>query len=147
MLNIDLRTATRLVEESIKERGEEYVYEAPAYGCAYVASRYDEDVASEVATGPSCLVGAALIRGGIDPQWFIDECCNEGPVLDVLEALAHQGLATYDPGAEGYLQRVQYSQDNGAAWGEAHRRALKGQKFRKVGDVGSWVYEMDNTVE
>lgn len=128
MLELDLEKAQFLVDQAIKQKGEEYTYEKDEYGnCAYV--HYDEIVVGgpdewgDVQKEPDlstckmgCLVGAALIKGGIEPAWFVEAGMNTEFASDVLESLHYANLISYTEEARAYLARLQESQDKGAPW-------------------------------
>ena len=139
MLELDLEKAQFLVDQAIKQKGEEYVYEKDEYGnCSYV--HYEEivvggpdewgDVQKEPDLGTckmGCLVGAALIKGGIAPEWFVESGMNTESAADVLSSLNRHGLISYTEEAERYLSRLQESQDKGAPWRIADALSRSGE--------------------
>lgn len=128
VLQLDIQTAHALVEAAILDQGEDYVYpNAGTASCQYVEVAYADG--EYIATGPSCLVGSALIKGGIDPQWFAPDERNDQGSHDVLNDLYRDGLVEYSQEAEDYFALVQASQDAGATWGDSHKYALKGMQF------------------
>jgi hypothetical protein len=143
MLELDLEKAQFLVDQAIKQKGEDYTYEKDEYGnCAYV--HYDEIVVGgpdewgDVQKEPDldtckmgCLVGAALIKGGIEPEWFVETGNNTEPASTVLYALSVNDRITYTREADEYLTRLQESQDKGAPWRIADALSRSGEVWVK----------------
>lgn len=119
--------AVRLVEESIAERGSDYVYEPLVdrgdydhnIGCAYVHRDGHGDPI------PGCLVGMALIKWGVDPEVFDEHEINvDHDSTSVITKLREEGsLGGIDPYAEIFFQRVQAVQDRQESWGSALTKA------------------------
>lgn len=126
-LHIDLYKARELVSQAIEERGEGYVYKQSTGVCLYVhdTETYNPDreqweIDFSVGT-PGCLVGAALMKGGVRPEAFAS--FNDRNSSEALARLQADGVLTYTLAAEVYLGRAQACQDEGWAWGEARRQA------------------------
>ena len=128
VLHLDLDKAKFLVDQSIKQRGETYVYEKDqGLFCTYVhdTSTWDDDAEDYVTDyecgTPGCLVGLALIKGGVPQDGF--KGVNQEGSYSALAALRDRGYLTYDEAAADYLANLQQMQDDGLPWGEARKRA------------------------
>lgn len=142
---LDLAKAQFLVDQAIKQKGEDYVYPRAGGGsCVYVDTviehgpEYGE--IREVPTCPSCLVGYALVKAGVDQEWFLEREINDGSASEVLGALRDDGIIMRDDEVEEYFSTVQRNQDAGVPWGEADKRARKGEYFvgRYRSNNGKW---------
>jgi hypothetical protein len=148
MLNLTLDKAVELVEQAVASKPEGYKYEAPEGPgvCLYVdydTSTWNEELEEYEASNyrPGCLVGTALILGGIPQDKFLQGSLNEQGVGDLLGALQIDQNLTFDSDAARYLDILQGSQDKGATWADAHERALNGQRAVKDYTLGGlyWV--------
>jgi len=132
MLDLKLDKAVELVEQAIASKPEGYAYKGPDGICMYVDydETYNDSTEEYDRTDfrPGCLVGTAVILGGIEQDDLLQGTRNQKNCGDLLADLRYSGLLTYDQDAARYLELLQLSQDNGATWSEAHKRALKGQR-------------------
>lgn len=114
METIDARRALELLTDLVDEVGEDFVYEKVVdpfdniLKCAYVDAEWRG----------SCMVGHALIRAGLNPQWF-DGTRNTS--LSAI-ALVHH-LPDVDLGASQVFYAAQSVQDDGQTWGRALTKA------------------------
>jgi len=151
MLNLNLDKAVELVELAIASKPEGYKYEVPEGPgvCLYVdydTGTWDEETEEYEQSNfrPGCLVGTALILGGIPQDNFLKGSLNEQGSNDILAALKDDGLITFDTHSAHYLDMLQGSQDKGATWAEAHERTLKGQRAVKDYSDGGSIYWVSN---
>jgi hypothetical protein len=127
MSEITYDKALSTIREIVSEFGEDYVYERVASGCRYVSNG-----------APSCIVGHALIRWGVNPDlvnsWDTDQALVEvnGEMTfrpdgkyasqfawDALRGLRRDGHLEITDEAVAFLDAVQWEQDHGTPWGEA----------------------------
>lgn len=124
-LELTLVKARELVERAIEEKGSDYVY-----------GKYDDDACLYVhglgdwgsEPTPGCIVGCALILGGLDVTDFIG--INELSAPAALDELSKRGLVHTSDEAQTYLEILQTNQDRGKTWGEANEKALQGLIWR-----------------
>lgn len=114
-LELTLEKAKELVGQAIEEKGANYAYPGLGGVCVYVEN-----------CEPSCLVGAALVNGGVDPMRFIELEINTMGSRDALETLHAHGDIDVSASAKRYFDSLQNSQDNGIPWGEANEKAIEG---------------------
>lgn len=136
---LDLAKAQFLVDQAIKQRGEDYKYEKQGFSCLYVHpsevwnEEYEEyDLNYEDAT-PGCLVGLAFIKAGVPTTEF--ESCNDEDSRALVRHLKREGFiesATED--AQQFLYNAQASQDNGHSWGVAVEAANRGKYLDSDGN-------------
>lgn len=81
----------------------------PAEGLTWVATK------AETTYEPQCIVGAALVELGVEPDWFVKTGSNRLSVLGVLEKLGMGGTSDQIK----WLDRVQRLQDNHLPWERA----------------------------
>lgn len=121
-ININRDTLDRVIPELLEEFGEDYVYPHWRVSCVYVR---DE--------APSCIVGHVLQRVGVplEALKFLDARPSTVSGLPPLGTEARDvdlwlnefGVdieITHE--ARRMLQRIQFSQDHGKAWGDAWAR-------------------------
>lgn len=102
---------TRLMEEAVALKGEDYVYEMPrnkegdVIGCSYIHN--DQ---------PSCIVGHVLVAAGVDPDQLHQ---HEGVAAENLTIRVQ--LWDTDYTMSRALNAAQEAQDSGETWGEALR--------------------------
>jgi hypothetical protein len=151
MLDLNLAKAKELIEASIEERGEDYVY--PYSNCVYVldnsgyvdgksfacvkgprAADREEDIIKEPTVG--CGVGLALFKGGIPMSAMISQ---DGGAYSILSALGDRGFLRATGAARSLLQGFQIRQDDGFEWGVAYADALEDAEsgFDRWGDLTS----------
>jgi hypothetical protein len=141
MIEIDLDRAKALVNECIKERGEDFVYEKEdsESSCLYVHGvnrEWDEDQEEYTILDfnnatPGCLVGAALHKAGVPLDKMGDARRNESGSYDLIRDLElRDELVKVSEHAVNYFANAQASQDAGAPWGMASEAAAKGQTLQ-----------------
>lgn len=121
----ELELARHLLHEAIAAKGANYVYEpvSPARSCEYLTYSdiappvYDDENGvsyyGAVPTGPACLVGHALVAGGVpleNIKFF--EGDSAGTVVEALNIFE-------DEVVRRALSIAQSEQDSGKTWGEA----------------------------
>lgn len=136
---LDLAKAQFLVDQAIKQRGEDYKYEKQGGSCLYVHpsevwnEEFDEYDSNYEDATPGCLVGLAFIKAGVPTTEF--EFCNEEDSNALVRYLKREGFiesATED--AQAFLYNVQTSQDNGHSWGVAVEAANRGKYLDPKGN-------------
>lgn len=147
MLELNLAKAQELVALAVGTKPEGYVYEQANTGrCQYVEAGEVWNEAEEnfdwTPKAPSCLIGTALILGGLTMDDFRD--VNDSGILSVSGELRSTGTANIDRHALRYMELAQRSQDAGASWRDAHEHAMKGEYWRLQrnwieGDTNQWV--------
>lgn len=119
--NIDLDAAMDAVRQSVDEKGRDHIAQ-PEYagGCVYTTWTKDGNA-------PSCLVGHALVRLGLDADVFnelgINSDTDAERALEVLHLENYIGSVTGS--ATEFFIAVQTHQDKGNPWGEALNYALE----------------------
>ncbi|HEY6019706.1 MAG TPA: hypothetical protein VIY48_07340 [Candidatus Paceibacterota bacterium] len=136
VLELNMAKARELVELAIEEKGPKYVYvnsyERTSGVCSYVHDIHGVD------PEPGCIVGHALILGGLDVEDFTD--INEVSATAALDALWDRGLVHTSGAVCFYLDTLQMNQDAGIAWGEANEKALEGYVWDTDNNPkGQWV--------
>ena len=81
----------------------------PSEGLTWAATKV------ETTYVPQCIVGAALVELGVEPDWFVKEGVNRMSITSVLRAL-DMGAT---PEQVEWLHRVQRLQDNHLSWESA----------------------------
>lgn len=130
---LDLELAEKLVEEAILEYGATHVYEEGtklyedgmtgvekeiSAGCLYVHLSESGELS------PGCLVGTALIKGGIPMQTFLDLDINVDTDSNAaISTLVSHGHLRATAAAMSFLGCVQAEQDAGNEWGVALQNA------------------------
>lgn len=105
MITLDKKTTVKLLKQSVKEKGKDYVYEGNF--CAYVAHGK-----------PSCLVGHVLFKAGADLRGI-----KEGMGITELDTERHGVHLTAR--ARAILTVAQVAQDRRYTWGQALAEALE----------------------
>lgn len=127
MSEITYDKALSTIREIVSEFGEDYVYERVNDGCRYVSNGV-----------PSCIVGHALVRWGVDPDLINSWDADQRPMevngemtykqdgiyaanfaWDALRGLRQDGHLEITDEAIVFLDAVQWEQDHGTPWGEA----------------------------
>lgn len=149
MLELDLAKAQELVKMAVDSKPDDYVYEKSNTGnCVYVdyKSEYNDlyHCYDRVAQAPSCLVGHALVLGGVEMDDFLS--FNDAGVTNLIDEFEPRGVLKATSSAVKFLNDIQYSQDAGTTWRDAYEHALKGERFRArrtwmEGDTDAWVKE------
>jgi hypothetical protein len=144
---LDLTKAQFLVDQAIKQRGEDFKYEKNGGSCQYVHAikTYNEDTYSaeyDYENGkPGCLVGLALIKAGVPLSEF--QWCNDEDSNSAINHLRREGyIKESSEEARHYLYNIQTSQDNGHAWGVAREAANRGKYLTAEG--GEQEYDPDD---
>lgn len=94
---------TRLMEEAVASKGEDYVYEQPGGECVYLDRECGQ---------PSCLIGHVLVAAGV----VIPPTLEGMSVHIVVRDLIPEWSVGQLPRALGAAQELQ---DSGATWGDA----------------------------
>ena len=133
-IHIDGEKALSLLEECVRERGEDYVYpKAEMNGdCVYVfgtdmvpvdVDEYGDDLFAEQAVGeltPGCMVGLALAKAGVPLGAFLAlEINREEPASSAIPYLREAGYLTATGAAIDVFLAAQQAQDAQKSWGEA----------------------------
>lgn len=147
---LDFEKVKSLVEESIADRGKDYVYAKEEGSCRYVhdvRSKWDyntEDYDVEFGdASPGCLVGDVLHRAGVSLGALYR--VNTDGVQEAIGSLVYYDiLGTLEERTLNYLSNLQASQDRGAPWGLANEAALKGDtlvaEYDEDGErTGEWI--------
>lgn len=140
-LELTLVKARELVERAIEEKGSDYIYEKhDGDTCLYVHDLEPHNEPFEPT--PGCIVGCALILGGLDVDDFAG--INMMPAPVALERLQADGLVNTSGEVMSYLEILQTNQDRGKTWGEANERALQGFIWRTkppyyIESQGEWI--------
>lgn len=117
---LTLDEAAHLLNQSVEERGAEFVYipEGGKYSqCLYWHPKEDK---------PGCGVGDALFKAGVPAEKLIeaDAAIAEEPDQDGSEISTNSVLRPYlDVEARAYMRRFQANQDENVSWGEALEHA------------------------
>ena len=99
---------TRLMEEAVALKGEDYVYEKRYTASGWDACDYLRD------GQPSCIVGHVLVAAGIEPTLLGE---HEGSsAWSVVPQVAPEN---WDQGITDALDAAQKRQDDGLTWGDA----------------------------
>lgn len=117
MIELTYDKTVELLNETVQEFGEDYVY-----------SRNDEGRCVYVQDGqPSCLVGHVLVKAGVPLERLEAADSNFGGTgADVLiRQINREGAVKVDGKARTALAEAQYTQDHGNTWGLAVRRATR----------------------
>jgi hypothetical protein len=131
---LDKALALKLMSEAVAERGEDFIYkqEHGAQECRYVHDTESYDPISGVHEvvhesedwSPGCLVGAALVKGGVSMKQIVDTGSNEDGSDLLLDRLINAGvIGKVTDGAVAVIARAQSLQDRGDSWGYALDRA------------------------
>lgn len=135
---LDITKAQFLVDQAIKQRGEDFKYEKNGDSCQYVHAieTYSEETYStdyDYENGkPGCLVGLALIKAGVPLEEF--RYCNEEDSNSAINHLRRGGyIKESTEEARRYLFSIQTSQDNGHSWGVAREAANRGKYLTSSG--------------
>jgi hypothetical protein len=145
MLDLTLAKAQELVGGIVAKQADK-VYEKHEGSCLYVHTtrRYDDEKGRHavVKEEPGCLVGQALIAGGLTMDDLTPH--NSIGVTSALYHLQGEDKLTYTRDAEQYLEILQMNQDRGHAWGVAHAKALEGKVWEIIDsyddvNAGHWV--------
>src|SRR5437899_947676 len=136
MIHIDLEKATWLLDQCVKQRGEDYVH--PNDQCRYVddASHLqwiDETggyitVKTPDEAKPGCMVGLALIKAGVPMSAFLELDINDSAAQKALGRLSKEGYLTITNLAEDLFEIAQDYQDRKAPWGVAFEKAKAGDR-------------------
>jgi len=135
VIHIDLEKATWLLDQCVKQRGEDYVYDRDGV-CQYVdnaservwvdeTQRYSRKLTPEKAT-PSCMIGLALVKAGIPAGLFIELGINSMDAPDALDKLSEEGHLTATNLAGDLFRIAQTHQDLKHSWGFAFEKAKAG---------------------
>lgn len=131
---LDRDLALKLMGEAVAERGEDFVYhqERGAEECRYIHDtesyesedgRWHAEHDSDNWT-PGCLVGAALIKGGVSMKQIMETGSNEDGSDLLLRRLEVAGVVgEVTPEAVAVIATAQSLQDRGDSWGFALIRA------------------------
>ena len=116
MITLTLKDARRYAEETIAEKGADYVYprdRRPHSSCLYV---YNDK--------PDCLVGVILHKAGV-PIEALRQCQSQkdSSAIAILPLLRQAGFILTEPEVTQWLINLQHAQDSGDTWGEALRYA------------------------
>lgn len=133
-LELTLDKVHAMVEKVIEEKGAEYIYPNWGPSCKYVDSAISLDGEREVERG--CIVGHIFIDElKLDMIELSRTSVNEESARQFLSYLVRNGEVTIADVDRSeifsYLCALQQSQDNGRAWGEAHRMAKSGMAWNK----------------
>jgi hypothetical protein len=130
MIRIDAEKALFLLDQCVKQRGKNFVYEKQDdANCLYVhdataevwdpaAEDYDTIDTPESAT-PGCMIGLALAKAGVPLSAFTDLGVNSEDAYVVSDRLKFEGIAEISWDAERIFRVAQERQDRGSTWGEA----------------------------
>lgn len=132
-LYIDLPKAVELILGEIEKAGADHIH---TVACANVTVEwrdgYDENWESAIdhivprSVKGSCIVGRALIAGGIEPETFVALEMISSTARGVLDRFRAEGfIEGYTYGAVEYLSSVQRNQDAQLPWGAAHAAGLQ----------------------
>lgn len=127
---LDLAKAQELINAAVTEKGAEYVYPHSAVSGLSSDCKYVEFSSEERGYIPSCIVGHALITGGLDMVAIRESGYNESGITLLVDYLVENELIDgYDDDALAFLARIQNSQDRGRPWGEAVEKAKEGYSW------------------
>jgi len=111
---IDVPETVALVDAAIELRGRKYVYPRPqGAGCQYVTNLGTPE------QEPGCIIGAALINGGVvEPEFFLGEN-NAGEYNHLIINAIYESIpgVEFTSQAMSYMSIVQARQDCGESWG------------------------------
>ena len=115
------------LEKVVREKGADYVYEAPDEGeCMY--AEYDWSSTGYPYVGPSCVVGHVLIDLGLTPRDLrrLDDIEGVGVVVSAarLNVALHERGYVFSRKALALLGWAQTVQDDGGTWGHALEAAV-----------------------
>lgn len=113
MITIDLPRALELLEAEVNERGADYVYETPNEHMCVYATRTDDGQIK-----PSCLVGCALVRAGVDVNKLY-KYAEAGSVGSLVDCFGKDLELDIDRAAIAAFDEAQGIQDAKKPWGVA----------------------------
>jgi len=134
MIHIDLEKATWLLDQCVKQRGEDYVY--PSDHCRYVDGNsrtvwIDETqqcitIKTPDEAKPGCMIGLALIKAGVPMSTFLELQINDADSHQALDELSRKGYLTITSPAKDLFEIAQSHQDRQTPWGVALEKAKAG---------------------
>lgn len=116
---VEYEEALRGLNEAVKTKGYDYIY--PRRERLYCYNVWQGQ--------PDCIVGWVMVWLGVPVEWFEEEHRDTDDVGDTCKALHLEGRFEFTEEARDLLGKVQISQDNGMAWGEAVTRAHLGDEW------------------
>lgn len=132
MIEINYARALELVDQAIKEKGEDYVYtndqgQTASSETLISCFNWHETDGKMV---PGCVVGDALHRAGVR----LTEMSKSMAAGDLVEALFMDEVAHITDMAMVFFSRIQNAQDAGSTWGEAQAKAISYMNSQRIGD-------------
>lgn len=115
MITIDLEKALELLEAEVNAAGADFVYTAPGELNLCVYTEVDPETGQ---VKPSCLLGRALVRAGVDVL-ALHEYSESGGIGSLLNCNGEDLDVEVEPAAIAAWEEAQEKQDTKHTYGEA----------------------------